>query len=211
MVGLVSRRREPSRRSGTAGTAGRGSESPSIACISSARVGAWPGPSGGRSGLRGRPAVWLRMSRTVKSLVSGFLVPGRFLRRRITVKANGLIPGGVATATGGFGVWFLSAFVLLPASAAWGAHAPETDLGRRPRPERRPLGNGLDLDAATWATAFDLDAWARAPTWTASTYAGRRPKRPRVATVIYWPREGTSLGGDCICIIMILPVEASFK
>lgn len=46
------------------------------------------------------------------SLLSGFAA-GSFVGA-FTVKARGLIPGVAATATGGFGVWLLTAFVMLP-------------------------------------------------------------------------------------------------
>ncbi len=50
--------------------------------------------------------------RVLLSLFSGFAA-GSFVGA-FTVKARGLIPGVAATATGGFGVWLLTAFVMFP-------------------------------------------------------------------------------------------------
>lgn len=52
------------------------------------------------------------LMRVLLSLFSGFAA-GSFVGS-LTVKARGLIPGIAATATGGFGVWLLTAFVMLP-------------------------------------------------------------------------------------------------
>jgi len=52
------------------------------------------------------------LMRVLLSLFSGFAA-GSFVGA-FTVKARGLIPGVAATATGGFGVWLLTAFFMLP-------------------------------------------------------------------------------------------------
>ena len=70
------------------------------------------------------------MMRVVLPLASGFLV-GSFVGA-FTVKTTGLIPGVVATATGGFGVWLLLTFVVLTPSAAFDVfirpHGPKSTL-----------------------------------------------------------------------------------
>lgn len=68
--------------------------------------------------------------RILLSLSSGFLV-GCFVGA-FTFESKGIIPGAFVTATGGFGVWVFSAFVLMPAGSAFGVviqpHGPRSTL-----------------------------------------------------------------------------------